>query len=482
MKVNPGKVYEISSELIIAMYRSVSADTEPSVAGDPTESLQYILKSLEKLLDSKLDHIEVAQLLNKDEVALSNLAEIYLGLLDLIEESQDARDKSDETNELCLIDDKSDSEPIFESSMPFSPIPDNTATSGPFRTKFPAVLNSSYSGSEIEHDMIEWVPGNQEIRDSSRSEGTNTRTTNSLGRQIERKANENKENEVKPIKVTSRTSEADLQWTSDKLTSLSSANTADLIKCIDTEDLEKNLENLDLSAIEKDSPNSTIVPEEEKTYKSDVAHTTNSTEKLIDTINVIEAEMGEKKAEKSSEKSSTNISDQSIKNLIKAIHQTVDESKAARQKLAVEAAQVERKKAKKSSKKATFNPKAEMEKMLEKEDQLRLEKQKMIVAEYQTQLDDMKQKFTEPIQPAESKVNQPKVVKKTVPAPSAGSRKVKKAPVTSQMKTISKPALEIGEVELLGAIIDEMPGIDHDHRTLRLLHERQVRLFLSTEL
>ena len=67
-----------------------------------------------------------------------------MGLLDLIEESQDARDKSDSTNELCLIDDKTDSDALFESSMPFSPIPDTTNTSGPFRTKFPAVLNSSY--------------------------------------------------------------------------------------------------------------------------------------------------------------------------------------------------------------------------------------------------------------------------------------------------------------------------------------------------
>ena len=82
--------------------------------------------------------------MKKDETSLSNLAEIYLGLLDLIEESQDARDKSDSTNELCLIDDKTDSDLLFESSMPFSPIPDTTNTSGPFRTKFPAVLNSSY--------------------------------------------------------------------------------------------------------------------------------------------------------------------------------------------------------------------------------------------------------------------------------------------------------------------------------------------------
>ena len=108
-----------------------------------------------------------------------------MGLLDLIEESQDARDKSDSTNELCLIDDKTDSDALFESSMPFSPIPDTTNTSGPFRTKFPAVLNSSYSGSEIDHDMIEWVPGNQEVRDSSRSgpsEGTVRTNSQSLGK------------------------------------------------------------------------------------------------------------------------------------------------------------------------------------------------------------------------------------------------------------------------------------------------------------
>ena len=35
-------VLEISSELLIAMYRSVSADTEPSVAGDPAQAIDYI--------------------------------------------------------------------------------------------------------------------------------------------------------------------------------------------------------------------------------------------------------------------------------------------------------------------------------------------------------------------------------------------------------------------------------------------------------
>ena len=66
----------------------------------------------------------------------------------------------------------------------------------------------------------------------------------------------------------------------------------------------------------------------------------------------------------------------------------------------------------------------------------------------------------------------------TAPAPSAGAPirapKIAKATAT-QMKIISKPPLEIGEAELLAAIIDEMPGLDKDHRTLRLLHERQEK-------
>ena len=45
-----------------------------------------------------------------------------------------------------------------------------------------------------------------------------------------------------------------------------------------------------------------------------------------------------------------------------------------------------------SKKKKTFNPKVEMEKLIEKEDLIRKEKEKMIVAEYEAQLDDMKQK------------------------------------------------------------------------------------------
>merc|ERR1719285_525264 len=93
----------------------------------------------------------------------------------------------------------------------------------------------------------------------------------------------------------------------------------------------------------------------------------------------------------------------------------------------------------------------------------------------------MQQKIDEnPTTSQPIKVNEQKIktILKSIPAPSAGPvTKAKKSPKkkkpTGQMKTIQKPALEIGEAELLDAIIDEMPGIDHDQRTLKMLHDRQ---------
>ena len=40
------------------------------MAADPREAIEYILGSLEKLLDSKLDHIHVDQLLDKAGIAI----------------------------------------------------------------------------------------------------------------------------------------------------------------------------------------------------------------------------------------------------------------------------------------------------------------------------------------------------------------------------------------------------------------------------
>ena len=79
-----------------------------------------------------------------------------------------------------------------------------------------------------------------------------------------KQAIERRATEIKPIKVTTRTEETDLVWSRDKpsITSLSTENTADLIKSVEsikTEDIEKNLQNLELSAIEPaGSPNSTL--------------------------------------------------------------------------------------------------------------------------------------------------------------------------------------------------------------------------------
>merc|ERR1711962_437233 len=287
---------EINSELLIALYRSVSADTEPSVAGDPYKSLSYIIKSLETLLGTDLDHILPSKMLEKDEETLYNMAEIYLGLLDLIEDTKENNDE--DTQDLKKVEDTMD-QLRLESSCPFSPIPDSTQDQV-FRTKFPAVVNSSYSGSEGGDDhVIRWVsePNN---RDSSRSEGQKSeksisegasKSSKSLFAKIEKKINETEPNRtgskreikssVKPIRVTSRLSTADLNWTDDN----TSGRTSELIRSVpnstndrtndtDTVPFEipnvlSKMETLDLSAIERSAS--------EETFTAEVTVTDNKT-------------------------------------------------------------------------------------------------------------------------------------------------------------------------------------------------------------
>ena len=604
------------SELLIALYRSVSADTEPSVAGDPHKSLSYIITSLETLLGTDLDHILPAKMLEKDEETLYNLAEIYLGLLDLIE---DTKENDEDTQDLMKVEDTMD-QLRLESSCPFSPIPDSTQDQI-FRTKFPAVVNSSYSGSEADDHVIRWVsePNN---RDSSRSEGTKSvsdggsKSSKSLFAKIEKKINETgpnqtKSQEIKPIRVTSRLTSADLNWTDGNDTS---GRTSELIRSVpnssnSTVPFVKNqkMETLDLSAIERSASeetftaevtvtdNKTITPinsprneeilEDPKPAKND----STATEDIVARIDQIEKEILEnskkiaaaKNADNSTRNSnqsnnsssvkrensddsiatgdliggvSADISDESMKFLIQALQKTVEDSKKVRQEYEIEKAnrsKVESKngppklstgpkkseknlkssKTSKSSqppsskpkkKEQAFNPEAEMKKLLDKENQLKNEKQKLICDEFENELSRIKNKNkAEQQKTKDSKVKPKKSVQTTgkvtskpiCPIPSAGNvqftvdiPKTSGSPKKSQPKSpvkrkpmgnLYKDPLLIDEGDILKTIMDEIPGtsvillyhrslncieqylgLDYDRETMKLLLDKQEKQIL----
>merc|ERR1712131_565142 len=194
---------------------------------------------------------------------------------------EDTKENDEDTQDLMKVEDTMD-QLRLESSCPFSPIPDSTQDQI-FRTKFPAVVNSSYSGSEADDHVIRWVSepvGNN--RDSSRSEGTKSvsdggsKSSKSLFAKIEKKINETgptKSHEIRPIRVTSRLSSADLNWTDGNDTS---GRTSELIRSVpnssnSTVPFVKNqkMETLDLSAIERSAS--------EETFTAEVTVTDNKT-------------------------------------------------------------------------------------------------------------------------------------------------------------------------------------------------------------
>ena len=579
------------SELLIALYRSVSADTEPSVAGDPYKSLSYIITSLETLLGTDLDHILPAKMIEKDEETLYNLAEIYLGLLDLIE---DTKENDEDTQDLMKVEDTMD-QLRLESSCPFSPIPDSTQDQI-FRTKFPAVVNSSYSGSEADEGphVIRWVtePGNN--RDSSRSEGAKSvseggsKSSKSLFAKIEKKINETaptKSHEIKPIRVTSRLSSADLNWTDGNDTS---GRTSELIRSVpnttnSTVPFVKNpkMEALDLSAIERSASeetftaevtvtdNKTITPinsprTEESENTIPAKNDSTATEDIVARIDQIEKEIIENSkkiaaatnAENSTKNSnqsnnssssvkressndsiatgdliggvSADISDESMKFLIQALQKTVEDSKKVREEYEIEKAnrsKVESRIAPKPSagpkkpskppkvtksasttsskakrkepskpKEPTFNPEAEMKKLLDKENELKNEKQKLICDEFENELARIKNKnkAEQPkskAKPKRSAQATGKIADKPIcPKPSAGNvqftvdiPRTSGSPTKSPSKTQRKPMgnlykdqLVIDEGDILKTIMDEIPGMPHTVRAYFFILKRTL--------
>ena len=202
---------------------------------------------------------------------------------------------------------------------------------------------------------------------------------------------------------------------------------------------------------------------------------------------------------------SADISDESMKFLIQALQKTVEDSKKVREEYEIEKANRSKvesriapkpsagpKKPSKSSKvtksapttsskakrkepsKPAFNPEAEMKKLLDKENELKNEKQKLICDEFENELARIKHK---------NKAEQPKSKKSVVkiadkpicPIPSAGNvqftvdiPRTSGSPTKSQSKSpikrkpmgnLYKDQLVIDEGDILKTIMDEIPGI-----------------------
>merc|ERR1712131_480910 len=328
---------------------------------------------------------------------------------------EDTKENDEDTQDLMKVEDTMD-QLRLESSCPFSPIPDSTQDQI-FRTKFPAVVNSSYSGSEADDHMIRCVsePNN---RDSSRSDGAKSvseggsKSSKSLFAKIEKKINETgpnqtKSNEIKPIRVTSRLSSADLNWTDGNDTS---GRTSELIRSVpnssnSTVPFVKNskMETLDLSAIERSASEETFTAEVTVTDNKTITpinsprneeiegpakNDSTATEDIVARIDQIEKEIIEnakkiataKNTENTAKNSnqsnnsssvkressndsiatgdligggvSADISDESMKFLIQALQKTVEDSKKVREEYEIEKAnrsKVESKNAPKSS-------------------------------------------------------------------------------------------------------------------------------------
>ena len=346
-------------------------------------------------------------------------------------------------------------------------------------------MNSSYSGSENGNNpLIEWVPCSSENRDSSRSEGKQ-----SLFGKIENKILETSQKPNRPIKtirVTERLSSTDLEWTNDtKTTQSSSLKTADLIRSIpdvtdnthSVGDIRFQMQALDLSAIEKSSTLSscdkTLTPRDVEIEKNEQLHLPNSSKLATkiqefqnksaatntdDKIDSIENEIN-----KDNEiNEDTNISDDSMKDLIKALKKTVEDSQKARkefekQKLICESSLSKKQKQTKSHFRHN-KPEAEMKRLLEHENELKLEKQKLIKHQYESHLQDLQIK-----QAIEQETKAP--VRRSVPFPSAGgdnepgpSKSNKKPKKRSDSKVLERPNLVIDDANMLEIITDEIPG------------------------
>merc|ERR1712131_448064 len=496
---------------------------------------------------------------------------------------EDTKENDEDTQDLMKVEDTMD-QLRLESSCPFSPIPDSTQDQI-FRTKFPAVVNSSYSGSEADDHVIRWVsePNN---RDSSRSEGTKSvsdggsKSSKSLFAKIEKKINETgptKSHEIRPIRVTSRLSSADLNWTDGNDTS---GRTSELIRSVpnttnSTVPFVKNskMETLDLSAIERFASeetftaevtvtdNKTITPINSPRNEDDPIPAKNdstATEDIVARIDQIEKEIIENSkkiaAAKNTDNSTKNsnqsnnsssikressndsiatgdliggvsadISDESMKFLIQALQKTVEDSKKVREEYEIEKAnrsKVESKNAPKSSagakksnskvskpsksgsnlsskpkkKEPAFNPEAEMKKLLDKENQLKNEKQKLICDEFENELSRIKNKnkAEQPKTKVKSKKSVQTSEKPICPIPSAGnvqftvdipknSGSPKKSPSKSPRKPMGnlyKDPLLIDEGDILKTIMDEIPGLDYDRETMKLLLDKQEKQIL----
>ena len=457
--------YSVSIELLIAIYRAVSSDSEPSVIGDPTESIKYIIGALQKLVGISLDHIDPNEILQYNDRHLYDLAEIFLGLLDIVDEEYSKNVDTDDTDDLCQIDsgntmhlNQTPSEFVLEPPQcPFSPIMDASCDPGGVRTKFPEIVNSSFSGSEI---VSVDIPVNPDQKDSSRSYKTNssrscgkTDSSKSLMLKIESKIHQTKHSPqmpdgqcpIRPKIVTQNLTPSDIEWTE-------TGKTSDLINTNNSSN--KPLEPLEISDIEKDVNNLVLTSDHETAEESEATEP-----EVTDTVGLVDET-------------------DSMQQLLLSLQKTVDNSKRVREEYAKQKRaydlsrsssndtaalclssereliygkrrekKARRKRASKSNK---APPEDEFKKVLEREKQLEQLKQGLLVDEFKGQLQDIEDeaKKSQKKLEHENQVKEPvnEVSCQTSPIQTAPAPSARTDVATGPMEPVVLPRLEIGDV------------------------------------
>jgi len=471
---------DVTSEILVSIYRAITKDENPSVIGDPRESLDYILKSLSELVGIELNHISVDEILDANDSHLYDLAEIFLGLLDVIEEDHSI---TDDTDSLCRIESDPESDFILEPPQcPFSPIFDSSVEG---TKKFPEIVNSSFSGSEVVSADEELQSENKNSSRSHKTDSSAKTSAKSLMNEIQNRI-KNSELEpvamVEPVKVSKVPEPSDITWTE---TAATSSNTNNSSNC----KTPSHMQTDQTAEIKSDRSN----------HSADNSDDTEISEKIENL------------------KISQNNDSDSMRLLLESLQKTVDKSKKAReeykkQKAAYDKSRTDesgdtaalclssereilfkdrklRKSRRKSKKSQKPSPEEEFRKLLEREKELEQAKQELIVNEYRNQLDEIKMKAEKDQRDLAKEVScqtspDKPVIPVLIPAPSGRSKEPSKPEISEKPAgKMTQPRLEIGEGDMLKTILDEIPGLDYDQKTLKQLLDKQDKhtLLLTKE-
>ena len=304
--------------------------------------------------------------------------------------------ESDDTDDLCQIDsgntfnlEQTPSEFFLEPPQcPFSPIFDVTQEG--FRTKFPDIVNSSFSGSEV---VSVDMPVDPDQKDSSRSHKDSSRSaktdsTKSLMQKIESKIHQSKfqsEDSFKPKVVTKNLTASDIEWTEtghssglNKINSNNSSNKHSTADCgIDNQseisdvigDINDDVENITLTTNDEYDDGSGEQVDESDSMKLLLL----SLQKTVDNSKRVREEYAkQKKAYDLSRSSSNDTAALCLSSEREQLFKNKSKQKTRRRRPS------NRKK-----------PEEEFKKVLEREKQLEQLKQELLVDEFKGQLQDI---------------------------------------------------------------------------------------------